>query len=227
MEGWLSDTEGELLYELAKKCSGRGVIVEIGSFKGKSTIWLAKGSKAGKSVKIYAIDPHQGYTEHDTSVSPNDTFIDFQSNIKSAQVDDLIVPIIQKSSDALEFVKEPIEFIFIDGSHEYEAVIDDYHNWIPKLLNNGVAAFHDTIGFLGPRKAINECVYLGKQFISIKLTDEITHAVKANRISFSDQIKNWKAYCIKRLCETAVLVKLPKLFRVWGKKVITWIQGNC
>ena len=51
-EGFLTDKEGELLYQLAKSCTGRGVIVEIGSWKGRSTIWLGHGSKAGKQVKI-------------------------------------------------------------------------------------------------------------------------------------------------------------------------------
>ena len=63
-EGWLSDREGEILYNLAKNCKGKGVIVEIGSWEGKSTIWIGSGSKNGNKVKIYAIDPHTGSSEH-------------------------------------------------------------------------------------------------------------------------------------------------------------------
>src|SRR5204862_2126445 len=54
--GWLTPKEGRLLYELARGCTGRGVIVEIGSWKGKSTIWLASGSRRGPGVFVYAID---------------------------------------------------------------------------------------------------------------------------------------------------------------------------
>jgi predicted O-methyltransferase YrrM len=64
IDGWLSDNEGELLFNLAKNCKGEGKIVEIGSWKGKSTVWLASGSKSGKNVKVYAIDPHTGSSEH-------------------------------------------------------------------------------------------------------------------------------------------------------------------
>ncbi|MCS6951010.1 MAG: class I SAM-dependent methyltransferase, partial [bacterium] len=64
VEGWLTVEEGELLYQLARACKGKGVIVEIGSFKGKSTIWLAKGSLAGAGVRVFAIDPHTGSEEH-------------------------------------------------------------------------------------------------------------------------------------------------------------------
>jgi predicted O-methyltransferase YrrM len=59
--GWLSDEEGEALYDLARECTGRGVIVEIGSWKGKSTICLGLGSRAGSSVRIFAVDPHADY----------------------------------------------------------------------------------------------------------------------------------------------------------------------
>ena len=48
--GWMNDAEGLLLYQLARKCSGKGVIVEIGSWKGRSTIWLGHGSRDGRRV---------------------------------------------------------------------------------------------------------------------------------------------------------------------------------
>ena len=64
IEGWLTDDEGELLFKLARACAGRGGIVEIGSWKGKSTIWLGRGSMAGNRAKVWAIDPHTGSDEH-------------------------------------------------------------------------------------------------------------------------------------------------------------------
>src|SRR5215218_9929513 len=60
VEGYLTEQEGKLLYELAGGGTAPGVIVEIGSWKGKSTICLALGSKAGQGKIIYAIDPHTG-----------------------------------------------------------------------------------------------------------------------------------------------------------------------
>ncbi len=63
VEGWLSHREGRLLYALAKKCPAETSIVEIGSFEGKSAIWLASGSKRGNQIKVYSIDPHRGGTE--------------------------------------------------------------------------------------------------------------------------------------------------------------------
>ena len=64
LRGWLTPAEGELLYNLAKNCTGKGVIVEIGSWVGKSTIHLAAGSQEGSQVPVFAIDPHTGCTVH-------------------------------------------------------------------------------------------------------------------------------------------------------------------
>lgn len=224
MEGWLSDNEGELLYDLAKRCQGKGVIVEIGSFKGKSTIWLAKGTGAGNQLKIYAIDPHSGYTEHDNTKAPTDTFSEFTKNIKTANVESQITPIVDFSQNAVKSFTEPIELLFIDGSHKYEAVKQDFYDWVPKLIDGGTVAFHDTIGMEGPRSVVNEFVFLSKKFKNIKVIDQITCAVKTNDVVFLDHVKNLGALIIKKISEWAVIIKLPKSLRVLGKKILKNVQ---
>lgn len=84
-EGWLTDKEGETLYSLAKNCKGNGVIVEIGSWKGKSTIWIANGSKSGNKVKIYAIDPHTGSPEQQKENEKIWTFEEFKKKYKKCK----------------------------------------------------------------------------------------------------------------------------------------------
>ncbi len=147
VEGWLTDKEGETLYNLAKNCKGNGVIVEIGSWKGKSTIWIASGSKSGNKVKVYAIDPHTGSSEHQKEGEKIYTFEEFKKNIKNAKVDDIVVPLVKTSEDAAKNFDEPIELIFIDGAHEYESVKLDFDLWFPKVINGGIMAFHDTLGY--------------------------------------------------------------------------------
>src|SRR4051812_18955096 len=92
VEGWLNPSEGRVLFRLASQCTGRGVIVEIGSWKGKSTIWLGKGSKMGKRAEIHAIDPHTGSPQHREALGEVWTFEEFKRNIKGAEIDDLVVP---------------------------------------------------------------------------------------------------------------------------------------
>ncbi|MCW8812471.1 MAG: class I SAM-dependent methyltransferase, partial [Chlorobium sp.] len=112
VDGWLTDGEGEALYYLAKNCKGNGVIVEIGSYKGKSTIWIGNGSKSGNKVKIYAIDPHTGSSEDQKENEKVCTFEEFKTNIQNAKVDDIIVPLVKTSEEAAKDFNKPIEFIF-------------------------------------------------------------------------------------------------------------------
>jgi len=151
--GWLTDEEGEALYELARSCSGDGVIVEIGSWKGKSTVCLGLGSQAGAGLPIYAIDPH---TDH--------RFGDFKTNIERAGIADLVRPIASLSQPAAEEFDEPIELLFVDGSHEYDLVLEDFEKWVPKVVDRGWVAFHDTTWTDGPRKVVGHGIYRSRRF---------------------------------------------------------------
>src|SRR5947209_3332316 len=122
VEGWLNHTEGAVLYHLASRCKGQGVIVEIGSWKGRSTILLGHGSKAGAQVKIHAVDPHTGSPQHREAMGEVWTFDEFTRNIKEAGMDSLVVPHVDFSEAAARSFTQPIELIFIDGLHEYEDV---------------------------------------------------------------------------------------------------------
>jgi len=144
--GYLTDKEGELLYSLAKNCKGKGVIVEIGSYKGKSTIWLSRGSKAGNKIKVYAIDPHRGSPELREKIQGKIwSYEEFKNNIEKAKVSDIIIPIITTSEEAAKYFEEPVELIFIDGNHSYDHIRLDFKLWFPKVVDCGFMAFHGTI----------------------------------------------------------------------------------
>src|SRR5204862_6473465 len=118
--GWVADEEATALYGRARACTGRGVIVEIGSFKGRSTICLGLGSQAGRGVPIYAIDPGHGWKR----------FAEFQANIRRAGIEALVTPIAAASADAYPDFPEPaLELLFIAGSHRYDLVDLAFHRW--------------------------------------------------------------------------------------------------
>ena len=116
VEGWLTENEGDLLYRLARDCPASAGIVEIGSYRGRSTIRLARGSRAGNRSKIYAVDPHR---------SEPDNYSLLRKNLTAAGVDDLVVPIRKTSVEAAAGFKAPVGLIFIDGAHEYDPVFAD------------------------------------------------------------------------------------------------------
>lgn len=201
IKGWLLDKEGIFLYNQAKNVKGNGIILEIGSWHGKSTIWLAKGSIDGNNIKIYAIDPHTGSSEHKDWYGKVNTLDIFKKNLKDFGVDKLIVPIVKTSKIAAKDWKgEKIEFLWIDGAHEYKYVLLDYFFWNPFLINDGVIAFHDTLWtYKGPQKVVNKYLFMGDKFKNVKFVGSITYGIKADKISFLDKVRNRFSYLKKFL----------------------------
>jgi len=207
IEGWLTDEEGKLLYKLAKSCTGKGVIVEIGSYKGRSTIWLAEGSKAGNRVKVYAIDPHTGSTEHRRMYGKVWTFPEFVRNIKMRGLDDIVVPIVKTSEDAERcWNQKPVELLWIDGAHDYEMVKLDVELWFSHLVWGGWIAFHDSIVYPGPRKVVEELLK-GNYLADVGLVDSITFGRKVKSIGWRDRLRNRYILWVKMR-----MVEYEKLF---------------
>jgi MMP 1-O-methyltransferase len=218
--GWLTDEEGEALYELARACSGRGVIVEIGSWKGKSTICLGLGSRAGASLPVYAVDPHADYR-----------FGDFKTNVERAGITDLVRPIASLSQPAADHFEEPIELLFVDGSHEYDLVLEDFEKWVPKVVENGWVAFHDTTWTAGPRKVVGDAIYRSKRFKDVRfVVGSTTVARKVSRNSRADRARNRYVLGVKTAfwLGSSVLKKqrkfLPKPVERLGRRLLKVIQ---
>lgn len=225
IDGWLTDVEGELLFDMARACTGRGAIVEIGSWKGRSTIWLAAGSRAGCGVPVYAIDPHTGSSEHHKPGELVATFADFQRNIAAAGVADLVMPVVKRSAEATADVPGPVELVFVDGEHGYDAVRVDFETWFPRLVEGSVMAFHDTIGdWDGPRRFADKHVYRSTAFRRVGLTGSITYGTKTARAGFVDRAHSRWVLALKQTSEAARRLGLPRVVRVVGVRVLRGLQ---
>jgi predicted O-methyltransferase YrrM len=218
--GWLTDEEGEALYELARACRGDGVIVEIGSWKGKSTVCLALGSQAGNSVPVYAIDPHADYR-----------FGDFKTNIERAGIAELVRPIASLSQAAAAGFDEPIELLFVDGAHEYDLVLEDFEQWVPKVVDGGSVAFHDTTWTKGPRKVVGQGIYRSRRFNDVRfVVGSTTVARKVAGNSLADRMRNRYVLGVKTafwLGSSAVKKQrrlLPKPVERVGRRFLKAIQ---
>ena len=133
------------------------MIVEIGSWKGKSTICLGLGSRAGNGVRIFAVDPHADYRHGE-----------FKENIERAGIADLVTPVKGLSQDVVGDFDEPIELLFVDGSHAEDDVRHDFETWVPKVVDGGVVAFHDTTWHAGVRKVIAEKIFGSRGFRDVR-----------------------------------------------------------
>lgn len=174
IEGWLSDEVAELLMSIAARVS-KGVIVEVGSWKGKSTVAMAL---ANPRVKIYAVDPFTGSQEHEhLAASKVDTYSEFLENIQRYQVSEQITPLRMTSREAVHNVEEDVSMVFIDGSHEYDDVKLDFDTWFSRLVPGGVILFHDS-KWQGVKRVLWEDFYLQELLGPIGRVEDTTFARK-------------------------------------------------
>jgi MMP 1-O-methyltransferase len=155
VEGWLSDAQGRALFRAAAETDGRGAIVEIGSWKGRSTTWLASGARLA-GHRVYAIDPHCRSREYPSA----ETLDEFLGNLARNGLADIVEPLVMTSEAAAAHIEGPVELLFIDGDHSYEAVRRDAELWLPRLIEGGTVMFHDvaTAAYSGPRRIVREMV---------------------------------------------------------------------
>jgi MMP 1-O-methyltransferase len=149
IDGWLDAVEGYALYRLARDGDGSGAIVEIGSWMGRSTAWLAAGSLARNRERVHAVDTFDGgpalkkddypvLKEHGT------TYHAFEQNLERVGLIDHVEPVVSDSlAAAAQWDGGAIRLLFIDGDHSYEAARADLEAWLPHVAPGGYIAFDD------------------------------------------------------------------------------------
>lgn len=149
--------EGDALYEAAcaagSACPG-AVFLEVGSYCGRSTVWLGAAARRSGTV-VFAVDHHYGSEEnqagwewHDTSlVDPEsgrlDTLPHFRRTIRRAGLDDVVIAVVGESPTVARAWRTPVSFLFIDGGHGVEPARLDYELWTPHVALGGTLAIHD------------------------------------------------------------------------------------
>ena len=154
VKGFLEKQEAESLYQFAKKYSSLGSCLEIGSYCGKSAVYLGAAVKENNQI-LYSIDHHKGSEEQ----QPGEEFFDpdlldetgkgintlpfFLETLDKSGLRDNVVPIVSTSVEANEVWSEPLAMVFIDGGHSDQAANDDYDVWHPHIIQGGLLAIHD------------------------------------------------------------------------------------
>jgi len=189
--GWLTEVEGIFLYETAKKIAKPNTIVEIGSWKGRSTVCFGRGVQDGNHVKVFAVDPHLSSSKLQKIFNNSiGTYEEFIKNLNDVDVSQYVESIQETSKKASENFNDPVGFLFIDGDHKFKSINLDYRLWEPKVVNNGVIAFHDTWSFLGPHLVTAGLLLFSSKIKNPKLIDTITCFTKVKRNSFFDRAYN-------------------------------------
>jgi MMP 1-O-methyltransferase len=154
IKGFLDKEEGRYLHDMAVKASQRGACLEIGSYCGKSTVYLGLGCQKNNGT-LFSIDHHRGSEEQqpgeeyfdpellDPKANRIDTFPLFRNTLGRASLEDTVVPLVCRSQVAARKWTTPFSLIFIDGGHAYDTVFTDYSAWAGHLLPGGFLLFHD------------------------------------------------------------------------------------
>lgn len=168
--------EGLALYEAGLEGAEHGPLLEIGTYCGKSAVYLGAAARE-RGTALFTIDHHRGSEEiqpgwehHDPDlIDPETGRMDslpfFRRTMAEAGLDDTVIGIVGDSPTVAEHFETSLGLVFIDGAHSEELAMADYESWAPKVTERGLLAVHDVFegpaeGGRGPflvyRRAIDE-----------------------------------------------------------------------
>lgn len=181
LKGFMPINEGTALLKWAKKFSKSGPVMEIGTYCGKSTIYLAIGALHNNQT-VYTIDHHKGSEEqqlgelyfdaevYDEKLGRVNTLPLLEKNLAKFDLEDVVKPLVMDSISASKIIENNADLIFIDGSHTFESAESDYELWKNKIKKGGTLAIHDIYdsedeGGQAPNKIFKQSLNEGFNFI--------------------------------------------------------------
>ncbi|MBW2348794.1 MAG: class I SAM-dependent methyltransferase [Deltaproteobacteria bacterium] len=153
-KGFLDEEEGAALYRLALRAAPLGPCLEIGSYCGKSALYLGEACRKTDNI-LFSIDHHRGSEEQQPGeeyFDPDlfdyergcvDTFRFFRRTLARAGLEENVIPIVSASAAAARKWSTPLGLVFIDGGHSFEAAKTDFLSWEGHLVPEGYLLIHD------------------------------------------------------------------------------------
>jgi predicted O-methyltransferase YrrM len=153
-KGFMPEAEADALYDAAWAMSPYGVILEVGTYCGKSATWLGAAAK-DRGGHVVTIDHHRGSEEnqagwehHDTELvdaelGVMDTLPFFRRTMYDAGLEDVVTAVVGRSTTVAAIWSTPLAMLFIDGGHADEHARNDYLGWAKFVMPQGVLAIHD------------------------------------------------------------------------------------
>jgi len=232
VDGWMSPDQAAALYDAAAACHDGDQIVEIGSFRGRSTIVLASAANGG--VAVVAIDPHAG---NDRGPQEIDGYVDeaavdhdvFNRNLADAGVTDRVRHVRAMSDAAHADVQGDIAVLYIDGAHRYAPARQDIVEWGRRVQPGGTLLIHDSFSSLGVTLAIMRELMFGSRFRYVGRVRSLTiyHAdldgSGRSRVLNSARQLAQLPWFVKNLALKVLLtLRVGKLFTLLGRSAPEW-----
>ena len=182
--GFMPEDEGLALHEAALAAPAGPPWVEIGSYCGKSAVYLGAAARARATI-LYSVDHHRGSEEHqpgeryyDRRLTDQtgriDTLPEFKRTIERARLNDAVIPVVARSAELAATWAEPLGLVFIDGGHSSEAAVADLAGWTPHLVDGGLLAIHDV--FEDPAEGGRPPFEIYRQALASKKFREVARA---------------------------------------------------
>lgn len=153
-KGFLDDEEGLRLHDLAREHARLGPILEVGSYCGKSSVYLGAGAVAGGGTLV-CVDHHRGSEEHqrgeeyhdpdlwDADAGAVDSLPVLRRTLRRAGLESSTLLLVAPSPVAARLWRTPLGLVFVDGGHSQAAADADYEGWSPRVAPGGILAIHD------------------------------------------------------------------------------------
>lgn len=221
MEGHLTDKEVRFLCLLAAMPTTSGEILEIGSFKGKSTIILAKSLAFIGHSRMAAVDPLTLPSETDPSVEDREGLADlFRNNLRNHGVESIVEFHQTFSHDLGRRWNKPLRLLWIDGDHTYTGAKRDFDTFRPYLNAGAIIAFHDTLhGYEGPVRVFLEDILLSEEFGQCGVCGSIAWSQYIGKEELTELEKQSKLRLYTRVHRLIPHVVLGHRMDPWEKKL--------
>ncbi len=223
--------QARLLWDTATRVPDGGRIVEIGSFRGRSTIVLASAAPPG--VEVIAIDPHAGNDRGpqeiegfaDEAAQDHDAFL---ANLERAGVADRVRHVRSFSDAAHAEVDGTVDLLYVDGAHRYGPALADLRSWGDRVVPGGTMLIHDSFSSVGVTLAILRALVAGARWRYVGRSESMTeyrreHLSPRHRLANAGRQMAELGWFARNLVIKALIVaRLGRLTRLLGHDSKTW-----
>jgi predicted O-methyltransferase YrrM len=231
IEGWLTEAQARRLWDAAARVRPGGLIVEIGSFRGRSATVMASALPDG--AQLVAIDPHagsdRGPQEIEAEASRGEADNEaFRANLSAAGVADRVEHVRLMSSEALASVDGPIDVLYVDGAHRFGPARDDLVQWGARVRDGGTMLVHDSFSSIGVTLATLASITFGSRWRYVGRTASLAEYRRerlgpaARAGSALAQLAQLPWFARNVVIKVAIVLRLRPLLRLLRHEGETW-----
>jgi predicted O-methyltransferase YrrM len=231
VDGWLSEEQARRLWDAARRVPPGGLIVEIGSFHGRSAIVMA--SALAEGARLVAIDPHAGGDRgpQEIAVEAQRGEADhraFVENLRAAGVDSRVEHVRLMSSQAHAAVDGAIDLLYVDGAHRFGPARDDIVRWGDRVRDGGTMLVHDSFSSIGVTLATLTSLTFGSRWRYAGRTGSLAE-YRRDQLGSRGRVANaarqltqlpWFARNV--VVKVAIVTRLRPLARLMGHRGDDW-----